>query len=67
MAETATPAEIVDYLTYANYAHNRNLAPHITPESWKKVYGAQAVERMEPIYIASKISDVEAALAKVRA
>lgn len=53
MIERATPAELVDYLTYSNYAHNRNLAPHITPERWKKVYGADAVDRMEPIYLAA--------------
>lgn len=51
--ENAMPTEIVDYLVFANYAHNRTIAPHITPERWKRVYGAAAVERMEPLYQAS--------------
>ncbi len=66
MNELATPAELVDYLTYSSYAHNRDASPSTTPERWARIYGAAAVERMEPVYIASKVSAVEKALAKVR-
>lgn len=41
--------ELIDDLTYFNYAHNRNLSPHITPESWAKVYG-QRTPAMEERY-----------------
>lgn len=34
-----SPDGIVDFLTYANYRHNRNIAPHITPAEWEKLYG----------------------------
>ncbi len=34
-----TPREIVDYLTYQNYAHNRRISPNVTPAQWEKVYG----------------------------
>ena len=33
-----TPADVVDYLTYCSYAHNRRIAPHISPERWAKIY-----------------------------
>lgn len=42
-----TPAEVVDYLTYRNYVHNRRIAPHVTPERWEKVYGPGAREMEE--------------------
>lgn len=45
--QTMRSDELIDELTYINYAHNRDLAPGITPERWKKVYGAEAVEKME--------------------
>lgn len=39
------PAQLVDELTYTNYAHNRRLSPHITPERWAKIYpNAEAME-----------------------
>lgn len=47
-------------LTYLNYACNRDVAPNITPQSWKKVYG-QEVDEMEARYQAEK------AIAKARA
>jgi hypothetical protein len=34
-----TPREIVDYLTYQSYAHNRLIAPHISVQRWEKVWG----------------------------
>ena len=40
---------IVDYLTYSNYRHNRNLSPHITPEQWAKC-GYPNVTAMEAKY-----------------
>lgn len=33
-----TPEGVLDFLMYANYAHNRRISPHITPRSWKAVY-----------------------------
>ena len=39
-------SKILDELTYRSYAHNRQLAPHITPERWAKVFGESA-ERLE--------------------
>jgi hypothetical protein len=33
------PEQIVNYLTYCNYRHNRTISPHVTPEQWEKVYG----------------------------
>ena len=48
----ATPADIVDYLTYSSYAHNRRISPEVTPERWARIFGAEAVARMEPIYAA---------------
>jgi len=46
--------QIFDDLTFINYACNRDSAPSITPESWKKVYGNAAVDQMEPRYLAQK-------------
>lgn len=31
-----TPAQIADELIYANYAHERRRAPHISPEAWAR-------------------------------
>lgn len=33
-----SPDELVESLIYLNYAHNRELAPHIAPESWAKIF-----------------------------
>ncbi len=40
------PREVVDYLTYCSYRHNRKLSPTITPEQWAKIFGprTQAME-----------------------
>lgn len=47
------PLEIIDRLTYISYATNRDAAPHITPNSWEKVYGPE-VDSMEAQYQAEK-------------
>lgn len=39
MPEKKTPSEIVDELTYRNYAWNRTISSEITPEQWSNVYG----------------------------
>ena len=39
-------AELVNYLTFCSYKHNRSLAPEVTPEQWKAVYGP-SVDAME--------------------
>lgn len=44
-----TPAALIDELTYINYRANRGYSPHITPESWKKLYGP-ATDAMEARY-----------------
>ena len=38
-----TIGDLVADLTYLNYAHNRRLAPHITPHQWEKVYGPRTM------------------------
>lgn len=40
------PSEIVDYLTYVNYRHNRQISPAVTVEQWEKIYGPN-VHKME--------------------
>ena len=42
-----TPQQVVDYLVYANYAHNRRLCPSTTPSRWEKVYGPSVWEMEE--------------------
>ena len=42
-----TPQQVVDYLVYANYAHNRRIAPDVTPKRWEKVYGPSVWEMEE--------------------
>lgn len=37
-----TILELVDELTYRNYAHNRRISPGVTPERWAKAYGPTA-------------------------
>ena len=44
-----TVGRLMDELIYANYAHNRQHSPDITPTRWKKVFG-EAVDRMENRY-----------------
>lgn len=40
-----TATEMVDDLTFTAYAHNRDLAPEISPERWAKVFpNAAAME-----------------------
>lgn len=37
--------DLVDSLTYISYATQRDLAPHITPETWAKYFdNAEAME-----------------------
>jgi hypothetical protein len=42
-------AALIDRLTYINYAANRDSFPHLTPQSWKRIYG-EAVDGMEARY-----------------
>lgn len=53
-------AEVIERLRYLNYAVNRDAAPHITPTSWKKVYGPD-VDTFEAQY------QTEKAISKARA
>jgi hypothetical protein len=50
-------ADIIDDLTYRNYAHNRQLAPSVSPERWEKIYGPQARE-MEERYAAEYLRPI---------
>lgn len=38
----------VDWLMYKSYEHNRKNSPHISPESWRKIY--YNAETYEKIY-----------------
>lgn len=40
--------DVLDYLTYTSYRHNRRLAPHISVEAWGRVF--EDVERYETLY-----------------
>jgi hypothetical protein len=48
--------DIIRDLTYINYAHNRRRSPHISPESWRKVYGETA-DAMEKRFQAEKFAE----------
>lgn len=48
-----TPLAFIDRLTYVSYTTNRDAAPDITPERWKKVYGPE-VDSMEATYQAEQ-------------
>lgn len=54
LGDAVAEKNLVADLTYISYAHNRKLAPHLTPESWKRVYG-EAVDRMEAQYQAEAV------------
>lgn len=41
-------------LIYLNYKFNRYNSPHLTPEQWGKVFGAEQVEEMEKLFQAEK-------------
>lgn len=43
-----TPQGFISTLTYANYRHNRQRSPDISPEHWSKIYGDTT--RMEQRY-----------------
>lgn len=41
-----TPQGFISTLTYANYRHNRQRSPGITPDEWQSIYGdTSAMER----------------------
>ena len=46
MKRPRTRADLVDELIYRSYEHNRKIAPNITPEEWRKLFG-DAVDRLE--------------------
>jgi len=54
--------QLIDDLTYRNYAHNRRLAPEVSAESWQKVYGLDVVG-FEARYQAEQKRDEEQRLA----
>lgn len=45
-----TYADLIDALTYRNYAYNRDLFPDIGPELWKLILNAYVVDAMEAKY-----------------
>lgn len=46
--------DLIAQLTYSSYRANRRMAPDITPERWKKVYG-DSVDVMEQQYQAEQV------------
>lgn len=52
--------QIVDALMFANYRHNRLLAPDTTPAQWAGIFGQAAVDKMEPVLIEQLICEIEA-------
>ena len=38
MSASMSALDVIDYLTYANYAHNRRISPDISPERWARIY-----------------------------
>ena len=42
-----TPQQIIDHLTYTNYAYNRRRSPDILPEQWEKILGPSVWEMEE--------------------
>jgi hypothetical protein len=49
-------AALIDELSYRSYAHNREQAPHISPQSWAKV--VPNAEQMEERYQREKSNGV---------
>ena len=47
LREGIDPMKIVNELTYQNYAHNRKIAPHVTPERWVKAFGPSVTQMEE--------------------
>ena len=45
-----TPEDIIDHLTYSNYAFNRDISPNVTPEQWAKLFGVEQTKAMEHHY-----------------
>ena len=45
-----TPEDIIDHLTYSNYAFNRDISPNETPEQWAKLVGVEQTKAMEHHY-----------------
>ena len=43
-ANKMSATDIVDYLTYCNYKHNRLTQPDVTPEQWATVYGPTTLD-----------------------
>lgn len=39
-----TASQLVDELTYRNYAWNRKRSPAVTPDQWATVYGSSTAE-----------------------
>jgi hypothetical protein len=46
---TPTPVDVICWLTYSSYAHNRRISPEVLAEKWETVYGPQA-GRLEELY-----------------
>lgn len=51
---SAPENSIIDELTFRNYAHNRMLSPHISPEQWALIYAN--VPEMEERFLKTFIS-----------
>lgn len=49
MTALLTASELIDRLTYINYAHNRTISPSVSVERWRKAYGP-TTDAMEEQY-----------------
>jgi hypothetical protein len=47
--DSLEPQAVVDELTYLTYAHNRNHAPHASPEDWRCIFGNK-IDALEARY-----------------
>jgi len=34
-------ADLIDELTFQSYAYNRRFSPHLSVESWRRIFGSQ--------------------------
>ncbi len=47
--------DILDELTYIDYAHNRRVAPDVPPDRWQRIYGP-TVKHMEARFQAENMA-----------
>lgn len=50
-----TEMRIVSELTYISYAHNRDIAPEVSPERWAKIFPSADI--LEARYAAERLRE----------